>query len=210
LLWLSVNRRIDGLWVGCYDKENAEASLQRVRDALHLIKTYDPRRYRRLLLDVERIWVAVIVGGIAHFEASIWACVLDPRLVLNETKTSEDIASAIVHEATHARLWRCGFRYSENVRSRVEAVCFRREQAFATRLPNGEQIRDRADRCLTAYADKGHWTDAAFHQRYEEGVFKALEHIGAPKLLMLALRAGRRLRLRLARWRKPEKTGDSA
>jgi hypothetical protein len=202
LLWLSVTRQIDGLWIGCYDKENAEASLNRVEDALRLIKAYDPRRYRRLLRDLERIWVAVIVGGIAHFDASIWTCVLDPRIVLNDAKTSEDIATAIVHEATHARLWRRGFRYSEEVRSRVEAICFRRERAFAAKLPNGEQIRDSANRCLTAYAGREHWTDEAFYRRYEEGVSKALEHIGVPKWLMPALRASRRLHLRLARRQK--------
>jgi hypothetical protein len=194
-LWLSVSRRIDGLWVGCYDKENAEATLRRVEDALNLIKTYDPERYRRLLLDVERIWVAVTVGGIAHFLPTIWACVLDPRLVLSETKTSEDIASVIVHEATHARLWRRGFRYSEDARSRVEAVCFRRERAFATKLPNGEQIRDGADRSLTAYAGQEHWTDEARRQRHEEGVIKAFDYLGVPKWLMLPLLATRRWRL---------------
>jgi hypothetical protein len=130
---LSVSRRIDGLWVGCYYKENAEASLRRVEDALRLIETYDPRRYRRFLRDLERIWVVPTAGGIAHFDRSIWACALDPRFILSEMTASGDIAEAIVHEATHARLWRCGFRYSEEVRSRVEAICFRRERAFAGR-----------------------------------------------------------------------------
>jgi hypothetical protein len=202
MLSFSLSQRIDGLWVGSYDKENAKASLGRVEEALRLIKTYDPRRYRRLLSDLERIWVVPITGGIAHFNSSIWACVLDPRFISSEMKTSEEFAAAIVHEATHARLWRCGFRYSEEVRSRVEAICFRRERAFAAKLSNGEQIRDDADRRLTAYAGQEHWTDEARRQRYEEGVSKALEYVGIPKWLISVVRATRRLGLRLAHRQK--------
>jgi hypothetical protein len=143
-------------------------------------------------------------GSIAHFDPSIWACVLDPRLVLNEMTTSEEIASTIVHEATHARLWRCGFRYSEETRLRVEAVCMRRERAFANRLPNGEEIRVGADRRLTAYAGQDYWTDEAFRRRYEEGAFEALEYLGVPKWLRLALRAVYRMKLKLARLKRPK------
>lgn len=110
-------------------------------------------------------------------------------------RTTEDIASAIVHEATHARLWRYGFRYPEEMRSRIEAVCFRRERAFATKLPNGEKIQDLAARSLAAYAGQEHWTDEVRRQRQEEGVIRALEYLGVPKWLMRALRATRRWRL---------------
>jgi hypothetical protein len=54
MLWLSVSRRINGLWVGCYYKENAGASLRVWR--MHSV-SLKPRRYRRLLRDLERIWV---------------------------------------------------------------------------------------------------------------------------------------------------------
>lgn len=202
MLRLSASRQIDGLWVGCYYKEDAEASLRPVEDALRLIKAHDPRRYRRLLRDLERIWVLPIVGSIAHFEASIWACVLDPRFILDGTKTAEEIAGVIVHEATHARLWRCGYRYSEEVRSRVEAICFRCERAFAARLPNGEQIQEDADRKLKDYANQEFWTDQAFRQRYEEELPKVLEYSGMPKWMVPGFQATRWVLLRLVRWRK--------
>jgi hypothetical protein len=201
MLWLSTSRQIDGLWVGCYYKDDAGASLRHVEDALHLIKAYDPRRYGRLLRDLERIWVLLIVGGIGHFDGLLWACVLDPRFVLNETRTTEQIAATIVHEATHARLWRCGFRYSKEARPRIEAICFRRERAFATKLPNGEQVQEDADSRLKGYASQEYWTDEAFRQRYEEGLSSVLETAGVPKWMVSASLAIRGL-LRLARWRK--------
>jgi hypothetical protein len=56
---------------------------------------------------------------------------------------------------------RCGIGYEEEIRARVEAVCFRREVAFATGLPNGEQVRQRAERTLELSATAGFWADAA-------------------------------------------------
>ena len=80
MLRVSVSRRVDRLWIGSADDgDAAKADLDRVEEALHLIKTYDPQRYGRLLRDFERIWVRVILGGIASFQSSIWACMLDPR-----------------------------------------------------------------------------------------------------------------------------------
>lgn len=134
--------------------------------------------------------MTIIPGGLAHFEASIWACVIDPRHLLDEANPPALIASWIVHEATHARLWRCGIGYQEEeLRARVEAVCFRREQAFAAKLPNGEQVREQADQRLTAYADQGYWTDEAFRARYLEGAGKAFQYLGAPNWLIRVLMA---------------------
>jgi hypothetical protein len=191
LRW-STNKRIDGLWVGCFDSDSAP-SLNRVEEALCLIKKYDRRRYDHLIRDLERIWVLIIPGGIAHFDSSIWACVLDPRHVLNEENSAARIAASIVHEATHARLWRRGIGYQENMRLRVEAVCFRSEQAFAARIPEGEQIAEQAERMLAHYADQVHWTDQAFRQRHNDGSIEALRYLKIPNWLI------RRLESRVSR-----------
>jgi hypothetical protein len=198
LRW-SVSGCVDGLWIGCYDHDHSEVSLRRVEEALHLIKTYDRLRYERLLRDLERVWVLPIVGGVAQFDRSMWACVLDPRHVLDETRSPEQIAASIVHEATHARLWRRGIGYQEEIRSRVEAVCFRRERAFAARLPDGKQIRELADRELAAYANQGYWTNEAFRARYEEGVVRVTQYLGMPGWLPRIFRPVRLLRSRLTR-----------
>jgi hypothetical protein len=201
LRW-SLSRQVDGLWIGSFDdKEAAEADLDRVEAALNLIKTYDPQRYRRLLRDLDRVWVLPIAEGLASFNCSIWACNLDPRHVRDEAKSPERIAASIVHEATHARLRRCGIGYPQELRTRVEAVCFRRERAFAARLPNGEPIREQADQSPAAYAGQDYWTDEAFRIRDEVEVVTMLQYRGVPSPLARAVGAIRSLRLRLRRAR---------
>jgi hypothetical protein len=70
------------------------------------------------------------------------------RFVLLETTTLEEIASTIVHEATHARLERWGISYDEKQRSRVEAICLRRELNVAASLPHSEPLREQIARTL--------------------------------------------------------------
>jgi hypothetical protein len=199
---VSSSRQIDGLWISSWDDgDAAKADLDRVEEALRVIKTHDPQRYGRLLLDLERIWVRLVVEGVACFESSIWACVIDPRHLRDEGSSPERIAATIVHEATHARLWRCGIGYPEALRASVEAVCFRRERAFAAKLPNGEQIRDQAERKLEAYADQDYWTDAAFRTRYEAQLVTSSQYMGMPAWLIRICRPIRSLLLGLRRAR---------
>src|SRR6202034_2952880 len=85
LLRMSVGRCVDGLWIGCYDNDHSEASLRRVEEALHLIKTYDRRRYERLIRDLKRVWVVVIIGGVAQFDHSIWACMTRDMFLMKQS-----------------------------------------------------------------------------------------------------------------------------
>jgi hypothetical protein len=105
------------------------------------------------------------------------------------------IAATIVHEATHARLDRCGIGY-DKLRPRVEAVCFRRELAFAAKLPNGEQVREQAERKLVFYATEDYWTNAAFAERYVNDHIEALRNLGAPDWIGRTALILRALRLR--------------
>jgi hypothetical protein len=198
LLWLSTSKQIDGLWVGAATHAG-EIALDRVVEALGLIKTHDRHRYNRLLRDLERIWVQVIPGGLASFTPSLWCCDLDPRFVLAPTSTPEIIAAAIVHEGTHARFWRCGIGYEEGQRHRVEAACLRRELAFAARLPNGTQARENAERCLTEYPPS-FWTDAAFSERSLDNEIQAVRYLGMPDWVVRLVLAARDLRLGLRRF----------
>jgi hypothetical protein len=175
MLWLSAGSHIDGLWVGTYCKTNAEPALRRVKDALGLIQAYDRQRYSRIIRDLERVWVRLLTTGAAQFNPSIRACVLDERFVLADTTDPELIAAVIVHEAAHARLWRCGIRYDEDLRQRVEAVCFRRELAFARRLPNGQRAREWAENALATTPT--YWTNVAAHERDLEGSIQVLRHL---------------------------------
>ena len=110
------------------------------------------------------------------------------------------IASTIVHEATHARLMRCGIGYETELRARVEAVCARRELAFANKLPNGAQVRESAERILElCAADDGYWSNTAFEERHVEGSIEAMRHLGAPDWLVRVFLIFRSLNLSIRR-----------
>jgi hypothetical protein len=185
---MSTSKRIDGLWVGTWETGGkARTVLERVEEALRLIKTYDPLRYRRIGSDLERVWVDVLLGSLGNFAPAIKTCKLDTRFILADTSSPEVIASIIVHEATHARLWTCGIAYEERLRARVEAVCLRREIAFSAKLPNGRELRERAERTLQLCATDDHWTDSAFSERHLKGGMEALRHLGAPEWFVRAM-----------------------
>jgi hypothetical protein len=209
LLRLATSRRIDGLWVSAGgNDEEAELGLCRVEKALGLIKTYDRRRYDRLCRDLERVWVGVVPGGLACFHSYLWICELDRRFVLDEATSAEVIAAAIVHEATHARLWRAGISYDEERRQRVEEVCFRRELAFAAKLPNGRQVCEDAEAKLLGYP-ASYWTDAAFTERSLDEHSEALRNLGVPDRIVRALTAVHLMRLRLRGHARPSKAAMS-
>jgi hypothetical protein len=163
---------VDGLWIGFGGKKQPEPALGRVEEALRLIKIYDRVRYDRLIRDLERVWVRPLPGPVGAFSYSLGACLLDQRFVLAETSLPEMIAATIVHEATHARLLRCGIGYEENLRARVEAVCLRRELAFAAKLPDGQQVREQAERALEAWIE-----------RERSGYIQMLRYVGFPDWL---------------------------
>jgi hypothetical protein len=191
MLHFSTGKVVDGLWVGTYEGD-AEPILRRVEDALGLIKACDKCRYDRIIHDLERVWVRLLPGDLARFSPALRACVLDPRFVLAEMTPPEILAAAIVHEATHARLWHCGIGYEEDLRPRVEAICVRRELAFARKLPNGRSVREWAEGAMRHPSTE--WKDAAFAERDLEGSVQMLHHLGVPKWLvrmLVAIRAWR-------------------
>jgi hypothetical protein len=167
---------MDGLWIGFWGKDT---EFRRVKEGLSLIKTHDRVRYNRLIRDLERIWVVPLVGALGNFGPAIASCKLDPRFVLAEPP--EMIAAVIVHEATHARLRRCGIGYEEEQRARVEAVCIRQELAFAAKLPNGEQVREEAMRLFEAKPE--FWSNASLGERYHSAAAQTLGYVGFPEWL---------------------------
>jgi hypothetical protein len=190
-LWLSVGKRVDGIWVGSYFQTNDSLTLYRVEQALHLIKEFDRSRYTQVVRDLDRVWVRLLPSELAHFDYTLRACVLDERFVLAETTEPNLIAAVIVHEATHARLWRCGIGYDEALRARVEAICVRRELAFASRLADGEHVRELAQRALDSPSGL---LDTDLKRRELKGFTRLLRHLGVPSCLVrlvLAIRLRR-------------------
>jgi hypothetical protein len=183
-LWLSTGRDFDGLWVGTTESE-PHLGLRRVEDALRLIKQHDSLHYSRVIHNLERVWVHYIPSALAHYDRSLEACVLDERYVLLETRTLEEIASTIVHEATHAKLERWGITYEEKERSRIEAVCLRRELNFLAKLPHSEPLREGIMRTLEwCISDHDYLSDASFQQRNDQGQVETLRYLGTPGWLI--------------------------
>lgn len=178
--WLSFKlydkRLIDGLLVVYIGDEK----LKKVAAALKLVSDFDPVRYKRMRHDLNRIWILTIAGWVGRYRAATSTCELDERFVLNHGTTPEQIASTIVHEATHARLSRCGIGYEEELRTKVEQVCIRREMAFARKLPTGADIGQRAEVKLNTLSGL---SDVAMAERYLEGKRKALLYLGGPAWL---------------------------
>jgi tetratricopeptide (TPR) repeat protein len=188
------NRPIDGAWVGPAGLQDPKAR-DVIDEALNLIKRHDPLRYARLTRDVKRVVISALPGDIASFEQSVQACALDERFVAAHASQPEIIAAVIVHEATHARLMRCGVGYEEALRSRVEAVCARRERAFAAKLPNGQLVSEQAERTMALAPET--FTDAAKRERDYKGDVAMFSYLGFPTWLATAAAAWRRLLSRL-------------
>jgi hypothetical protein len=197
-LFFSRGRRIDGLWIGGFMVESPVA-FQRVIDALSLIKTHDPINYGRVTRELDRVWITLLPASRGSYNFSLNACQIDERFVLGETTSSALIASVIVHEATHARLMRCGIGYEEELRIRVERVCVRRQRAFAAKLPGGDEARQQAERFLTDTPSTEFWSNKAFAARIVEGYVKGLREAGAPSWVIKAVLGARELRLAVRR-----------
>lgn len=179
-LWSSTSRNIDGLWVGTMEGR-PHSGLRRIEEALQLIKNHAPLHHARVINNLQRIWVRLLPGDIAHYERSLKACVFDERYLLQEATTIEWIASTIVHEATHARLEQWGVMYEEKKRVRIEAICIRRERNFIAKLQQGEALQEEVARRLEWCAvDHDHYSDASFAQREAEGQMEMLRYLGAP------------------------------
>jgi hypothetical protein len=185
-LWMSVGRVVDGLWVGAHvDDSEEHSALRRLEDALCLIRTHDPYRYGRLRRDLSRIWVRLLPNASARFNRAARACELDARFVLGQDVS--EIACAIIHEATHARLEHCGIVYGEAVRDRIESACRRQELRFVKRLPDTGELQERLQTWLSTPPEQAFWTDASFERRGDDGFADALKYLGIPAGMIAVL-----------------------
>jgi hypothetical protein len=160
-------------------------ALGRVEEALRLIKLYDALSYSRITRHLDRIWVNLIPSGQAHYDPSLNACVLDDRYVLQEAMSVARIASTIVHEATHARLNNWGVAYLVDRRTRIEAICGRRELKFLAKIPEGGPLREEVVSALDWLTKNGdYYSDTNFQERKEEGEIEALRYLKMPDWLV--------------------------
>jgi hypothetical protein len=186
-LAMSTSRHVDGVWIGSWGR-TPEEDLTRVEGALLLIQQHSPLDHARIVRELERIWVSLSFHGLGEYKHSLKACILDERYVADPATTVERIASTIVHETTHARLERYGIGYKEELRTRIEAICFRRELAFAVRLPDSAELQQEIARYLEWYrANPDQFSNAHFRERHTAGGIEALRYLGTPDWLVRAM-----------------------
>lgn len=131
--------------------------LEHLRSAIDLIGKTAPNRLARLNRDVGRVLLLMVDSPEYWPFANGFAI----GLAAAQDVPVDQLALTIVHEATHARLWRAGFRYTPDIRERIEHICVRAELDFAQRLPRAQELVDG----LRAKLLHPWWTKAALAER---------------------------------------------
>lgn len=80
------------------------------------------------------------------------------------------LASALVHEAAHLRIAKCGIKYEGDKRARIERVCVKQQAAFLRKVcDGGADLAAEVDQSLAT----PWWTDRAHRERVERLVSDA-------------------------------------
>jgi hypothetical protein len=140
--------------------DDPEQHFARIAAALELVHAYWPSRFARLTRDLKRI--ALVGRGGEVYDHGLKTYMVDLQVL--QRRSIEEVGMAIVHEATHARLWNCNIKTTRDREARVEALCVAQEVEFAARLPNGSSLIENARRKLS----QPWWGEAAQETRLED------------------------------------------
>ncbi|MFA5193303.1 MAG: hypothetical protein WC740_21550 [Verrucomicrobiia bacterium] len=141
---------------------------------MKLIADVSPVCYARIRREFRGFLVNGIKGARAYnacWNRTLETCELDIGYMCSEDATLADVATTIIHEATHAHLFHKGIDYNESRRARVERACFRAQIRFAKRLPDGKQIVDSV--IGNMQREQSYWTNDALIQREADAFVKA-------------------------------------
>lgn len=167
------HRKVDGLELVAFSGHGDHAdAFDRLTRALALLKHYAPRRYGRMRRDMRRIALAAKGGEL--YDHDIRTYLVDTRVLMR--RSVEEIAMAIVHEATHARLRSRGVEVTAGNRTRIEWLCVSEEIDFAGRLPAHDHLVEHARRKL----QEPWWSDDERERRIED----QLDALGLPRWLI--------------------------
>ena len=117
--------------------------LQRLAEALDLIAAHAPRRLRRMQRDLAGLVVRRFPCRGAYFPRER-ECLVELTFTVNPRHTLAEIASSIVHEATHARIASMCGSLPQEQRAREERLCREAELEFGLALPDGAGVVQRA------------------------------------------------------------------
>jgi hypothetical protein len=104
-----------------------------LKDALALIESNEPGRISRIRRGVDRIIVDDLPGRGGEYRDEYQAAVVSTEVVEAGCHAA---ALVLIHESTHGRLQRLGFRYHVDRRGQIERICTKREISFLRRFEN--------------------------------------------------------------------------
>lgn len=137
-----------------------------------------PRHIKRIL--------SVYPRG-AEYVPSIKACVIGYKFV--EEGSIQQVAEAIIHEFTHARIETYGIEYTEATRARIEHLCLKSELNFARAATSAARLT----RGQVPVSDPW-WTEELRARRIQE----QLRELGVPEWIISAAVFVYRAKSRLA------------
>jgi len=156
--------------------------LTRMREALDALQEHQSRVLDRARRDLRGVLVIAGVPAPAAYVPFLNVCALDPKWICSAAEI-ELVAGALIHEATHARLWLSGIRYGSKVRGRVERACMRAECEFlASRQEDVLGFREALRKVIARMPDSD-WSDEALRKRN----FEHYRAAGVPGWLAKAL-----------------------
>jgi hypothetical protein len=173
-------KTICGIVVGtlAYKADPQTIIFDRVEKALCLIQSYDANRFAQIQRYIKTIFIFGNPTAHGYWHHELQMCELQEDFIRAENTSIAQIASTIVHEATHARLMHLGFGYEEPKRLRIEHICFDAQRAFARRLPDGDELIKEIDEKKSFYGE-AYFSDAGRRTATLEG----LRSLGVPKVI---------------------------
>jgi hypothetical protein len=140
LTWLSPKHVSHTLpvWTPLSTQEERGLIYERLSEALALLRSHAPARYRRVLRSLQGFLVLGTDSINASYDPANGVCRLGEKFMTAPATTAVAIAHTVVHEATHAWLFGLGIGYQPPIRHRVELVCIKASLFTAKRFPGGE------------------------------------------------------------------------
>jgi hypothetical protein len=190
ILWTAPTRQIHGLRVAVTSRDPQLLDLiwTKVEEALLLLQRQHPRGYRTVMRQVRRVIVGFSPINPGRWHHRLRLCFVSIEWYAQPRTSAADLASTLLHEATHGRLENLGYRYTPRYRVRLEAICTRAEMELAAALPDAATrqaaLAERLEQMSVLYSDVS----------ISQWKLQALRKLGAPVWLLRALERRHRSR----------------
>jgi hypothetical protein len=107
-----------------------------IKESMDLIRSVDSRRYRRICSHLAFIVNTELISA-ATYDDNLRVCSLDYNKQFTSGDKTRDLhfcAMTLIHEATHALLFRKNIPYDEHTRERIERLCHTEEIRFGRKI----------------------------------------------------------------------------